>query len=191
MKRSPLLVYVFLWLTIGFYAVYWFLDSLRFLNGFRPVRIFNIRRLAWIVGAYLAVYIAGLTAWMVAVYAGFEIPDTAVLLFGVLWLMALFWNGFFVYAVWKVAWRIREVQLYEHLADPISPAVAVMAIFLWFLCFPYMQHHINIVEQYPTLILHAFNMPWFLRRSLPYCIGDSSYLQSGFSRTNNKIIGCA
>jgi hypothetical protein len=144
MKRSPLLVYVFLWLSIGFYAVYWFLDSLRILNGFRPVRIFNISRLAWIVGAYMATYIVGFTIAMTWAQIGFDPSDTVKLfLFGGLWLMALFWNGFIVYAVWKVAWRIREVQLYEHLADPISPVVAVMAFFLWFVCFPYMQHHID------------------------------------------------
>ncbi len=144
MKRSPLLVYVFLWLSIGFYAVYWFLDSLRFLNGFRPLRIFNIRRLAWIVWLYVALYVVGFAIAMTSARIGSDLSDEVkIFLFGSLWLMALFWNGFFVYAVWKVAWRIREVQLHEHIADPISPVVSVLAFLLWFLCFPYMQGHIN------------------------------------------------
>ena len=144
MRRSPLLVYLLVWVTLGFYAIWWFFTTMLFLNDCRIRRPYNVRLLGWSVGTVLSSYLIGFAIVMgYSFYTDFDVPDAIVILMGVLWVLALVWNFFVFFSVWHISTRIREAQATRNLENPILPAISMLSFVLWFTCFPYMQHHIN------------------------------------------------
>jgi len=151
MRRSPLIVFILVWLTIGLYGIYWLFDTVRLLNSRHHKKKYNTRFLGWAVGIFLGTYLAGILFVDIAMRSGTTISPGLQILLMILFLMALLWNLFVIFGVSNISRRIREVEIQDDIEDPINPGISLLAFFFFFTAFPYMQHHINrIVQMEPT-----------------------------------------
>ena len=98
-RRSPFLVYLLLFITLGLFGLIWFFQVMRFLNSLHPSYVYRIRRIGWLVGLFIFVYLIGQVAASITVSSGAAQRPWAIGMFMIIMLLALAWNVFVQIAV--------------------------------------------------------------------------------------------
>jgi len=148
-STRPIAVYLLVWITLGFYAIYWYLRAVDFLNSVDKENQQNTRKIRSFVFAFLAVYISGVAYVYIEGLRGVvqpEQPGFAAILIA-LFLMALSWNVLVPVVLVRLAARLRRIQTEHEIDNPASPWRTLLAYFLWFVSFPYLQHHLNLMAE--------------------------------------------
>ncbi len=151
-SRSPLVVYLMLWITLGFYGIFWYLRAVEFLNSVDQENSQDTRKIKLFVFVFLAIYISGFTFLYTQQFLDPLRSDLAAseMIFVVLFLMALSWNVLVPAVLVRLATRLRRVQSEHRVASAASPWRTLLAYFLWFASFPYLQHHLNRIAEIKT-----------------------------------------
>ena len=151
-SRRPLVVYLLLWITLGFYGIYWYLRAVDFLNSFDQENYQDTRKIKSFVFVFLAIYISGFTYVYIENLRGVVQPEQPALMaiLIVLFLMALSWNVLVPVVLVRLAARLRQIQTEHGIENPASPWRTLLAYFLWFVSFPYLQHHLNLMAELKT-----------------------------------------
>ncbi|MBW2238742.1 MAG: hypothetical protein JRF39_06840 [Deltaproteobacteria bacterium] len=143
--KSPLAVYLLIWVILGFYAIYWYFRAVSYLNSIDQEHSQSIRKIASFVSVFLALYLTGFAIVFVQHKRGVFLPEQPArqALLDLLFLMAVRWNVLAPVVVVRLATRMRRVQEEDGIVDTASPGRTLLAYFLWFLAFPYLQYHLN------------------------------------------------
>jgi len=141
--RSPLVVYLSVWVSFGLYGIVWLYRTAQLVGSYQPSGPYGRNRLRGFVALFLVIYLLCLVVYVFTDSPDPDEPGPQHLRTIVIWATAIACNALAIFAVWHVSKTIREAQQSRGLDRPIVPAVSIVGYFLWWTCVAYMQHNIN------------------------------------------------
>ncbi len=145
----PFVVYLLIWMTLGLYAIYWYFRAVHFLNSVDREGYQNTKSIKAFVFIFLTLYISGLGYLYVQNLRGVAQPEQPIetTIFLALFLMALSWNVLVPIVLVRLTGRLRRTQSESGAEVTARPWKTLLAYFLWFAAFPYLQHHLNLLAE--------------------------------------------
>jgi len=136
--RRPIVVYLLIWITLGFYAICWYLRAVHFLNSVDREGYQKTRRIKAFVFIFLTVYISGFGYLYVQNLRGVAQPEQPVetTIFVALFLMGLSWNVLVPIVLVRLTGRLRRIQSESGVEITARQWKTLLAYFLWFVAFP-------------------------------------------------------
>ncbi|MBI5397216.1 MAG: DUF4234 domain-containing protein [Verrucomicrobia bacterium] len=142
--RHPIVVWLLLWPTLGFYAFYWLRTTMLDINTLARREEFAVRRLVWFFAGYLAVFLVLFLLTDLQrreAFAERQMPSMG--LFMVCFILAVGWNVAFIRLLFRVVKVIRTLQVDRFGRASISPLVIVLMVFIYFIAIPSVQAEMN------------------------------------------------
>ena len=150
LSNRPVVVYLLLWVTVGFFGIYWYLRAIRFLNSIDRLGTQNVRKIRTFILVFMSIYTIGFGYQYSQHLRGIAHEPADTIIFVALLLMAMSWNVMVPVALVCLARRLKRIQTTYDTETTAEPWKTLLAYFLWFVAFPYLQHHLNLLSERST-----------------------------------------
>jgi hypothetical protein len=144
--RSPVVVFLMVWVSFGFYGIVWLFQSARLLNSYGPHKPYDLKILRLPIVLFLVIFAICLVAYVFTDSpdpGGSESLDLRIIVVQVTAVIAYLLA---LYAMWHVSRATREAEVSRGLDRPIVPAGSIVGSFLGWTCIAYIQHHLNRLD---------------------------------------------
>ena len=148
-KTSPLLSWVFSFLTSGIYSIYWLYNRSELINELNQANILNGKKmLTRILVAYIfAFFLLFIVPYLIPNREGsiihslelFRIVQVALLVSFIVFLRLV------IKSFYKVGYAIQRIQSKLNSNKKCSPHLSWLLFFVFYLNVPYLQSHLNNV----------------------------------------------
>ncbi len=133
MKVKPIVAYLLIWITCGFYGIYWAYKVMNYINTTKNEKIYNFKKIVLFVIIFFAIDIP----------LFLSINESCPILFLIVFVLHIIWLILVFKYVYSFSFHIHNIQKENSIDHYISPKKTILLMFLYFTAIPYIQHHLN------------------------------------------------